>query len=352
MGDPGFSKDSWETHSSALSTFEASASHDSCYGSDETSIASVFSSTVTTSTVPSFASSPKASLSPVLKPILKKEYTSLPADTDSASGYDSDAEYECSFLEETDDEDLYSYSGEDIDDMYEVPSDDETLDDSFITFESNVRFNPKIQYIEAPEYTEDESPDTEATFHELLERAQAFGHCLLEGGNPDNTDAGDAIMGESEEHTQDVVDLDKRLFAAYMNGIHGIADSNYTSQLRAHIDDIKSGHAETPFFDSDSAHAIYLDNVLSHVIGIFQNLVDGEEFDELVTLSDRKTNLQHQAQTPQEEVDACNKTLHDKVEGFLTERLGEGNVEIGTDELAFFANGVIHALGNVDSEAD
>ncbi|RJE19891.1 hypothetical protein PHISCL_07782 [Aspergillus sclerotialis] len=356
MGEPGFGKDSWESSSSAFSTFETSASQDSCYGSDETSVTSILSSTAPTSTVPSFASSPKTTLRPVLKPtlksILKKECVSLPDDTESASGYDSDAEYEHSFFEENDDEDLYSSSGEDTDDMAEVPSDDESFDDSFIAFESMVRFDPEIQFIEAPEYTEDESPETETTFHELIERAQAFGHSLLEGGIPEYTNAGGATMGEPEEYTRDAMDLDKNLFAAYMNGIRGIADSNYTSQLRAHIDDIKSGRAETPFFDSDNAHGIYLDNVLNHVMGSFRNLVTKEELDELLVLIDKKIALQRQNEPPHEELEICNKTLLDKVASFLSERLGDGNVEIGPDELAFFTNGVAHSLGNVDTKAN
>ena len=355
MGEPGFCKDSWESSSSAFSTLETSASQDSCYGSDETSVTSVLSSTAPTSTAPSFSSSPKTSLSPVLKPtlksILKKECINWSEDTESASGYDSDAEYEHSFIEEND-EDLYSSSGDDTDDMDEVPSDDESFDDSFIAFESSVRFDPEIQFIEAPEYTEDESPDTETTFHELIARAQAFGHTLLEGGVPENTTAGRTTMGEPEEYTRDAMDLDKNLFAAYMNGIRGIADSNYTSQLRSHIENIKTGCAETPFFDSDNAHGIYLDNILNHVMGSFRNLVTKEELDELLTLSNKKIALQRQNEPPREELETYNKELLDKIAGFLSERLGGGNVEIGPDELAFFANGVAHSLGNADTKVN
>lgn len=354
MGETDIIKSSWESSSFALSNSETSTSRDSCYGSDGTSVTSAFSSTAATSTVPSFNSSPKTSLSPILKPILKKESASFPEDTESESGYDSDAEYDYSFFEENDDEDLYEDSacGENFDDLAKGYSDDELFDDSFITFESMVRFDSKIHYIEAPEHTDDETPNNEMTFHELIERAQAFGHLLLDGGAPDNKETGNGAMSHSEEYTADAVDLDKRLFAAYMNGINGIADPSYKPLLRAHVDHIKSGHAQTPFFDSDTAHGLYLDNVLTHVVGIFRNLVAKDEYDELATLSAKKTALQ-KAKSPHDEAETCDKTLLDRIAYFLSERLGEGNVEIGPDEMTLFASGVSHALGDggVYSEA-
>src|SRR5699024_9389770 len=158
----------------SLSHWEASASQDSC--SDGTSVTSI---TAPTSTVTSFSSSPKTSLSPVLKPILKKEQTSFAGDTDSASGYDSDAEYDTFFIEGNDGEDLaddptWSDDCDNCDGISEDCSDDESVGGSFITFESGVRFDSEIEYIEAPDYTEEEPSNTEVTFHELIQRAQAF----------------------------------------------------------------------------------------------------------------------------------------------------------------------------------
>lgn len=342
MAEPGIIKDSCASSLLSLSHVEASTSQDSC--SDGTSVTS---STAPTSTVTSFSSSPKTSLSPILKPILKKEQTSFAEDADSVSGYDSDAEYEASFFEDNDDEDLaddsaWSDDCDDCDDISEECSDDESVDGSFITFESGVRFDSEIEYIEAPEYTEEEPSNTEVTFHELIQRAQAFGHILLEGGTPEKKGTGIASMAKLEEYSPDAVDLDKRLFAAYINGINGIADPTYKSQLHTHVENIKAGHAESPFFESDNPHAIYLDNILSHVVGVFRNLVAREEFDELVTL---KTGIQ-QAQSPGDEVETRDKTLVDKIKGVLSDRLGDGKVEIGQDEMTFFANGVSYALGD------
>jgi hypothetical protein len=352
MGEPSV-KDSWESPSSTFSSLEALASQDSCFGSDETSVTSALSSTPAISTAPSFVPSPKQSLSPILKPILKQQSASFEADTGSESGYDSDAEFEYSFSVENDNEDSYAASarGQGTEDASETHSDDESGDDSFISFESAVRFDPKVEYIEAPETADDEITEAEMTFHEMVELAATSGHLLLEGGVPEDNNADEDPMAESEEHTPDAVDLDKRLFTAYMNGINGIGDPDYKSHLRTRVDGIKAGRAETPFLDSDNAADVYLDTILSHVIGVFRNLVAQEEFDELTSLSDEKIALEQQGQSPGG-VEACNEALLGKIEGVLTERLGEGNVEIGAEELDFFAGGVAWALGNSDTDAD
>lgn len=346
MGEPSV----WESPSSAFSTLEVSASQDSCYGSDETSITSTISSTPATSAVPSFVPSPKQRLSPILKPILKKEDTSFEPDTGSESGYDSDAEFEYSFMEDNDMEDPYEPSVWDEVSESESESDEESAGDSFISFESTVRFNPKVDYIEAPESQDEEITDSEMTFHEMIQLAATSGRLLLEGGVPENNSIDD--LSDSGEHTPDAIDLDKRLFAAYINGINGVADSNYKSHLRARVNDIRSGRCCTPFFDSDNALDVYIDNVVSHVIGVFRNLVAKDEFDELVSLSNEKDALQQQAESSHADLDACNRTLLDKIESLLAERLGRGNVDISPDELTFFAGGVAHALGNSDASVE
>lgn len=362
MGEPG-RKGSWESPSSTFSTLETSISQDSCYGSDETSVTSALSSAPATPTVPSLVPFPKQSLSPILKPVLKHQYTTFQADARSqsesesgydsdASGGDSDAEFEYSFSVENGNKDSLGVSvpGEACRDTCGNHTDNESGDDSFISFESAVRFDPKVEYIEALESAGDEITDTEMTFHEMVELAAISSHHLLEGGAPVDDDTDDAAFCGPDEHSSDVVDLDRRLFVAYINGINGIADSRYKSHLRARVGDIKSGRAETVFLDSDNAVEIYLDNILNHVIGVFRNLVAKEEFDELVTLSDEKTSLQQQEQSVHGGFEACNTALLGKIECVLSERLGEGNVEIGPDELTFFAGGVASTLGNSDAD--
>ena len=360
MGEPGL-RGPWESPSSTFSNLEGSISQSSGYGSEDTSVTSAISSTLATPTAPSLVSSPKQSLSPILKPILKRQDSTFQADagSESESGYDSDgswydsdAEFEYSFSVENSNWDslVALIPGEASGDACGTHIDDESGDDSFISFESAVRFDPKIEYIEAPEFAEDEVTDAEMTFHEMVKLAAMSSHLLLDGVGPEDGSLDDRVVGESEEDSPDAVDLDKRLFAAYMNGINGIADSDFKSHLHARVGDIKSGRAETPFLDSDNVVEIYLDNILSHVIGVFRNLVVKEELDELVTLSGEKTSLQQLDQSSHSEFEVCNKVLLDKIEAVLLERLGQGNVEIGPDELTFFAGGVAHMLGSSDSD--
>jgi hypothetical protein len=123
-----------------------------------------------------------------------------------------------------------------------------------------------------------------------------------------------------------------------MNGINGIANPEYKVRLRDRVADFKSGLVPSPFLDLDSANAVYLDTVLSHVIGTFPNIVIKDEFIELATMSDETAHIRQEA--------GCNTDIFDKIEHLLFERLTNGDVDIGSDELSFFASGVAYALGN------
>jgi hypothetical protein len=233
--------------------------------------------------------------------------------------------------------------------MSELCIDDiESFDGSFISFESMVRFDSHVHYIEPPKYEEDGSADAGMTCHEMMEVARAsypnMSHEETYSGaeTSDIDDAEHEAISDSieqlPEHTGDIIDLDKRLFVAYMNGINGIANPEYKTRLRARVADFKSGDVSSPFLDLDSANGVYLDTVLSHVIGSFRNIVIKEEFDELARISGDKAHV-YQETGP-------NRKIFDKVEHLLSERLISGDVNIGPDELSFFASGVTYALEN------
>jgi hypothetical protein len=144
------------------------------------------------------------------------------------------------------------------------------------------------------------------------------------------------VAYQPEEFSRDAVDLDQRLFVAYMNGIHGIADSKYKTYLHAQVDNIRVG-LESDSFDSDDSACMYLDLISNHVNGVFRNLLADDEVSELVALyeEERTTTL-----TP-----APHQALLDKIEHLLHDRLANGRVEVCPDELSFFAGGVLHAIG-------
>jgi hypothetical protein len=352
MGEPTtLSRKSWESLSSAFSNIEVSLSQDSSYASDEIS---VVSSNPTTVENTSQDSSSESKLRPYLKSILKKPETDLEEeDAQSESGYGTDAfDYEYDTMSEREreeEEELYEVSiCWDTDDaMSEIVSEDDGMfDDSFIAFESMVRFDPNVQYIEAPELEEDEAPDTGLTCHELMEMARSSGGLQTCDGEKlteiESTEEHWRNAFDPEEYPGDMVDVDRQLFVAYVNGIKGIADSQYKGRLRTLVDDIRLGQAETPYLETNCSDGVYLDHALNHVIGVFRNLLVPDEYEELVALSSEKVSLMPQTKA----LESHNASLMDRIQRLLVERLVQGNVDVEADELSFFAGGVTYALEN------
>ncbi|KAL3452550.1 hypothetical protein BJX65DRAFT_266459 [Aspergillus insuetus] len=350
MSSQNMSKKSWESLSSTFSHLEVSLSRDSCYASDDMSA---------TSNKPAIdtASTPTAtSIRPLLKPILKRPYAEIEEDEESESGYASDdSEFKNDHIFEETDGDICDFP--DWDDTSEIMSefcidDIESFDGSFISFESMVRFDTNVHYIEPPEY-EEENIDTGMTCHEMMALARASSYpnksheetySGTETSDVDDTNH-EAVSDSIEqlpEHTSDIIDLDKRLFVAYMNGMNGIADSTYKMRLRSQVTDFKSGRVQSPFLDLHTANGVYLDTVLNHVIGTFRNILVREEFDELAGLS---------GLGGKKEYAASGQTMFDKIENLLSKRLTSDDLEIGPDELSFFASGVVYALENWKSYA-
>ncbi|KAL3464065.1 hypothetical protein BJX64DRAFT_298619 [Aspergillus heterothallicus] len=335
MSFQSMNKKSWESLSSTFSHLEVSLSRDSCYASDD-----MFSTSNKTATSTESKRIPK--------PILKRPYAEIEEDEESESGYASDdSEFKNDHIFEEADGDICEFP--DWDDTSEVMSefcidDIESFDGSFISFESMVRFDTNVHYIEPPKY-EEEITEPAMTCHEMMALARASSYPnksheeTYSGVETSDVDeiSHEAISDSIEqlpEHTSDVVDLDKRLFVAYMNGMNGIVNPKYKTRLRSRVTDFKSGRVPSPFLDLDTANGVYLDTVLNHVIGTFRNIVVREEFDELVGLGGMK------GQTESEQ------SIFDKIENLLSKRLLSDDVVIGPDELSFFASGVAYALEN------
>ncbi|PYH46761.1 uncharacterized protein BP01DRAFT_293186 [Aspergillus saccharolyticus JOP 1030-1] len=354
MSSQNMNKKSWESLSSTFSQLEISISHDSCYASDEFSDPPKPTTVSTTLDASSLVPAVATPLQSTLKPILKRSYSEVEDDEERESGYASaESDYEYDSFDESDDDmceisewdeasDIMSQSDGDNDDVA-------SLDGSFIIeFGSHVQFDANICYIEAPELEDDdESPEAGLTCHELFELARASGSLRLqEGEGPgdqlNECEDEDSMILEAlkqlpEEHPDDVVDLDKSLFVAYMNGINGLNDPQYKSRLRHRVDEIKSGRAHTPYLDEDGTTGTCIDNALNHVIGVFHNIVAEEEFNELVDLSHVKGSCTGPS-------GCINQKLLCKLENILSERLVSDAVRIGPDELSFFTTGLAYAL--------
>lgn len=342
-----------------------SFSHDSCYGSDEVSVTS---NGCTPAQSCALTSTTKPTLRPFLKSILKNSTITFDSDeeSDSESGYSSDgidSEYDA-LSDESDEEDdggdsdfsVWDETNGDVPETHEDHT--ESFDDAFISFEENsVRFNPQVEYIDSVEVSDDEGPDHQMTCHEMmmLARNSKGTQTLLDqlekmdiAESNKNEDCHPEFVRKStnqpEEFSRDAVDLDRNLFVAYMNGIRGITTPKYETYLRVQVDHIRLGK-DAEFVDPEGAPSLYLDLVSNHVTGIFCNLLVEDELNELIRLrAEEQPSNQPDSTSSILDLDH-HQALLNKIEKFLLDRLASGRVDIGPDELSFFAGGIVHDLG-------
>lgn len=357
-------------------------SYDSCYGSDEVSVTS---NGIAPDQLKCPTSDAKQPLRPFLKSILKNPSNVIESDdSGSESGYSSnecDSEYDA-LSDDDDDEDddeeddaeddeeddeedddamsdFSIWDGETSQDVPETHEDQtESFDDVFISFGVNsVHFDPKVEYIASREVSDDEEEDQQMTCHEmmLLARNTSGTQTLLdqlkqmdiEDGHENHRDFARKPITQSEEFSRDDVDLDRSLFVAYMNGIHGVTNKTFEQQyeayLRAQVDHIRLGK-DSDCMSADEAPALYLDLISSHVIGTFCNLLAEDELNELITLSAEEQTDQDDSSSSCLDLDH-HQALLNKIEKFLMERLTDGLVDVAPDELTLFAGSIVHDLG-------
>ena len=367
-------RESWDSLSSTFGHLEVSISQDSCYGSDEVSVSSTTTAPLQSSVSTCILRREEPSLQPFLKSILKNSTADLQNDDELESGYGSDGiefDYDALSEDEDDDDDMSEFSVWDDETSENVPESredhTESFDDTFIGFENMVRFDPKVEYIETPGTDmpkDEECTDSQMTVHEMMLLAQKSGHSQSTLHQIDSDDLSDddsesdhrefvrMSTDQLEEFTRDAVDEDRRLFIAYMNGIHGIADSKYKNYVRTQADNIRLGH-ETESVHPDDAPCMYLDMILNHVIGVFRNLLAADELSELVALRKEDLALDYSLSNPHDVSSdlSTRQALLEKIENFLLERLTNGRVNVCPDELSFFAGGIAHALGTQDLPA-
>ncbi|KAJ5082773.1 hypothetical protein N7532_011816 [Penicillium argentinense] len=369
MATSTMNRESWDSLTSTFTNLEVSFSQDSCYGSDEVSVTSNNAAPLQSSVTAYQIKRSQPDLQPFLKSILKNPRTEeeSESDSESESGYGSDendSEYDALSDEENDEEDSnddmsdFSVWEETSQNVPETQQDHtDSFDDSFIGFEPAVQFNTTVQYFDAPEYysdDEEEGSDSQMTVHEMMLLSLQSGGSQ---GSSLQTDADDMFddgyehnevvqpsVCELEEYTREGFDLDCNLFVALMNGIHGISDQKYKSYLRVQVDNIRLGQQAEPMHPDDPPY-MYLDSIVTHVIGIFRNLLEVDEFDSLISLREHDIADSHAQQSGSDQPSGYYQALLDHTEQYLFERLAIGRVEVDPDELSFLAGGIVHALG-------
>lgn len=244
---------------------------------------------------------------------------------------------------------------DDIDEELDGYAEDMKFDDSHIAFENVVRFDADVSYIDAVELPDEdinneieEAP--QMTLHEMMLLADRHRGAVAHDNQDtdedhvnEETSIANVIIEELvKDYPRDMLEVDRQLFIAFVNGIHGDTKRKYQSCLHDRVLGFREGRFLSPFFEgeTDSAGCFFLDEALKHVIGMFRHIVLREEFDELVRLA-QASRMQKEMPTP---LQMQPSTFLDRVEDLLSERLLKGIASIGKDELSFFADGVVYAL--------
>jgi hypothetical protein len=217
------------------------------------------------------------------------------------------------------------------------------FNDGHVAFGNSVRFDTKITYIESPQIGDSSKDDEpQVTMHELMLLARKDLEGIVTSDADDVDECWDAdsetaianlnIMQLSKDHPRDMIDVDKQIFIAFINGIHEATKKKYQSHLHDRVQGFREGRLQSPFFESDdeSSSCLFLDDALKHVIGMFRNVVRREEFEELAGLAGKRKS---------DESDVL-----ERIEHLVSERLLEERAVVGKDELGFFADGVVYAL--------
>ncbi|KAF7717625.1 Uncharacterized protein PECH_005342 [Penicillium ucsense] len=366
-------RESWDSLSSTFAHLEVSFSQDSCYGSDEVSVTSNKPAPLQSS-VETFIEKRPPTLHPFLKSILKTSTSDAhdaSDDSESESGYGSDdIEFEYDALSEgsegeddDEDDDMSDFSvWEETSEVPETREDrTDTFDDDFIAFEPSVRFATDIEYIDSSDLDMADDEDTtepQMTCHEMMMLALKSGSLSSSVLSDDHRDDDDeeqdeqeprqaectrAAVTHPEDFSPDNVDVDRQLFIAYMNGIHGIADAKYKAYIQTQADNVRLGN-QTESMHPDDAHCMYLDLIQSHVIGVFPNLLSTGELDTLLELRKQNVAGLEAEPTAAHLPSSPHRLLLDKVEHLLEHRLAIGRIKVLPDEMSFLAGGVIQAL--------
>lgn len=222
---------------------------------------------------------------------------------------------------------------------------------SYISFTESVSFSMTLSYAEPPVFDDSDSDsdsDSEDDLEDTMTLHEKMVLSLAKGQSFAPSLCGNASLGKPEEHDHDDLDVDKRLLAAYINGIRS-ANESYKKDLASLALNINQGLSTTPFICTDlvDVDGLYLNHALKHVIGIFRNLVAADELEALLDDAVCNDNTFKSCLGD----DSCpteptteKSSLHEDVSQLLSERLIDETMVVEEDVLDFFTRGVIYSL--------
>lgn len=222
---------------------------------------------------------------------------------------------------------------------------------SFITFTESVSFNMTVSYANPPDFDDsdfddsdsEDDPEETMTVHEKMVRFFAARTKAMEA------------FGTPEEHGRDILDVDKRLLAGYINGIH-TANESYEKDLASLALNINQGLSDSPFVVSSLQDGGFLNHALLHISGIFPNLLTDDELEGLLddALCGDDSSFKRVFGDDKSPTNSTTgkSPLQEVVSHFLSERLIDETMSVEKHLLDFFARGIVYRLKEWASEED
>ncbi|OAX85043.1 hypothetical protein ACJ72_00573 [Emergomyces africanus] len=291
---------------------------------------------------------PVTSLKSILKnPIEPRGPASLvPMEFDLEDNIEYDADSDMD-EDEDDDEDYAGENNEtgtndsDWSDDYGENDDNEYSADegSFVCFVNSVRFSAKEDVYIIPSRhiigDEDGHVEPEMTFHEQAHRIQGSKRVPFEPYTVNRK------VYDPNEHSPDVIDLDKQLFAAYINGIRNMNAEDYRPVVLSRTLNASPCDIDALPITEHQVNA-YLDRVVDSLLGFFPYLFGKDEYIRLLDVAEVVTSF-----------DDYNNVLYKPNSGLFQEeitrqlerKLGDTLVVIENDIIGWVAGELIEPLG-------
>ncbi|KAL2366576.1 hypothetical protein RJZ56_000409 [Blastomyces dermatitidis] len=205
---------------------------------------------------------------------------------EDSMGYDADSDMDEDEYEDdaSGDSETGTYDSNWSDEYDECEYSDQ--EGSFVCFVNSVHFSAQDDVFIIPSRDEigDDRAESEMTFHEQALRMQSSKRVSFEPYSVNKKDY------DPDEHSHDVIDLDKQLFMAYVNGIRNMNAEDYqpvvlSRTLNATPCDI----AVLPVTE----HQVnaYLDRVVESLLGFFPYLFEKDEYNRLLDIAEVVTSF-------------------------------------------------------------
>ncbi|EDN10574.1 predicted protein [Histoplasma mississippiense (nom. inval.)] len=248
-----------------------------------------------TSLSSSYASqTPVANLKSILKnPIRPRTpLTSKPAEFDLEDNveYDSDSDMDDDGDDDEEEEEVEEeVEEEEVSGDYKTGTSDSNCSDegdeneysddegSFICFVNSVHFSAKddIRIIPCRDEIVDGRAEPEMTFHEQALRMRSSKRVPFQPYTVNGKDY------DPNEHSRDVIELDKQLFIAYVNGIRNMNVEDYRPVVLARTLNATSCDIDFLPITEHQVNA-YLDRVVDSALGFFPYLFGKDEYDRIL----------------------------------------------------------------------